>query len=299
MNRLLSIITVLSALLITQITLVWAAEPFVIPGWDIIQEASIPVTIDSGNSLSVAQSFAFKILGLLKLVISGFALIFMVMIGVYMIVFSENEERVKNQRNQITYTLIGFLFLNVPGILWQVFNPWSKTASVGAPSPWTDTDWGAIFWDTYGFSGILWDMIGFLRVFVYGIAILMLTWGFFQLITSAWEEEKQKQSKNRITYGFLGLIFMGFVEIWSRLIAGWDFNSYIPTISGQLFGLALFFAAPVAIFFLMWGGYQFITSAGDEEKVKKWKTIVTNTLIAGLILIAALSFLSDLINFKL
>ncbi|MFZ2256318.1 MAG: hypothetical protein WAW30_07345 [Patescibacteria group bacterium] len=53
-------------------------------------------------------------MNLLKVVVSGFALVFMVMVGVYMVVFSENEERVKTQRKQIVYILIGFLFLNVP-----------------------------------------------------------------------------------------------------------------------------------------------------------------------------------------
>lgn len=37
-----------------------------------------------------------------------------------------------------------------------------------------------------------------------------------------------------------------------------------------------------------------ITAAGDEEKVKKAKSIFTNTLIAALILLGAYSFVSDL-----
>ena len=33
-----------------------------------------------------------------------------------MIVFSETEDRIKTQRKQITYALMGFLFLNLPGL---------------------------------------------------------------------------------------------------------------------------------------------------------------------------------------
>ena len=66
------------------------------------------------NVVDIGQSFGMRILGLMKVVVSGFALIFMVMIGVYMVVFSENEERIKTQRRQIVYVLIGFLFLNIP-----------------------------------------------------------------------------------------------------------------------------------------------------------------------------------------
>jgi hypothetical protein len=48
-----------------------------------------------------------------------------------------------------------------------------------------------------------------------------------------------------------------------------DIGSSIPGIAGILFKIALFFAAPTAIFFIIYGAYYYITSAGDEERVKK------------------------------
>jgi hypothetical protein len=66
-----------------------------------------------------------------------------------------------------------------------------------------------------------------------------------------------------------------------------------------MLGLAMYFAAPVAIFFLVTAAYYYITSAGDEERIKKAKSIFTNTLIAALILLGAYSFLSDLVSFSL
>lgn len=53
--------------------------------------------------------------------ISGFALIYLIMIGVYMILGSDNEETVKTQRKQIVYALIGFIFLNIPGFVYTIF----------------------------------------------------------------------------------------------------------------------------------------------------------------------------------
>jgi hypothetical protein len=58
--------------------------------------------------------------------------------------------------------------------------------------------------------------------------------------------------------------------------------------------LALFFAWPIAIFFLTLAWYYYITSNGDEERVKKAKAIVINTVIATLILLASYTFLLDL-----
>jgi glucose uptake protein GlcU len=79
--------------------------------------------VNGGTIEEVGQSFGFRMLALAKIVISGFALIYMVLIGVYMVVFSENEEKVKTQRKQIVYTLIGFLFLNIPGLIYEVMSP--------------------------------------------------------------------------------------------------------------------------------------------------------------------------------
>ncbi|MFZ4461885.1 MAG: hypothetical protein ACOYN2_05205 [Patescibacteria group bacterium] len=71
------------------------------------------------------------------------------------------------------------------------------------------------------------------------------------------------------------------------------------SIFASLANLALFFAGPTAIFFLTLGAWYYITSAGDEEKAKKGKSIVINTFIAVIILLASYTFLKDLADFKL
>jgi hypothetical protein len=78
---------------------------------------------------------------------------------------------------------------------------------------------------------------------------------------SGGDEEKWKKAKNHIIYGMLGLVFMGFVELWGELVATGDFTSYIPGVAGTFFSLAMYIAAPIAIFMLIWGGYYWITSA--------------------------------------
>lgn len=265
----------------------------------IIGDKSIWVGGATNGNPEWVQEFAFRILELIKLVVSGFALIYIVLIGVYMITFSDTEDRVKTQRKQIVYALLGFIFLNIPGLVWTIFRPDEVKGSIDATVNWSDINGGSLLWSTYGFDGLMGDFIGFLRIFAYGVAILTFTWGSFRLIMSGGDEEKQKTAKNRLIYGLLGLIFLGFVEGWSRIVAYGDFSSTIPNVANKLFSLALFFAAPVAIFMLIWGAYYYITSGGDEERAKKGKNIVVNTFIATIILIAAMSFLSDLVKFTL
>lgn len=275
------------------------AAPIEIPGGNIIAWPSIPIESSTGDGIEVLQWVGFKILWFLKLFVSGIALIYIVMIGVYMIVFSENEDRIKSQRRQITYTLIAFLFLNIPGAIYTAFMPNEKWTTLQTDPAWRDTTSGSVFWDTFWFEWVFGDLIAFFRVFIFGVAIVMFTWGLFRMIVSAGDEEAQKQGKNRLIYGTIGLLFLWFVEFWGTLVANGDFENYIPSIANSLFWIAIFFAAPVAIFFLIWWAYYYITSAGDEDRIKKGKSIIINTFIATIILIASLSFLSDLINFQL
>jgi Type IV secretion system pilin len=289
------------ALIITIIVWDIVSAAITLPGGTdtIIAAPSIQVWLSNASSVEMAQWLGIKILGFAKLMISGLALIYIVLMWVYMIVFSESEERIKTQKKQIIYTLIGFLFINIPWLAYQIFIPDDKNGSIGwAIGFWWDTWWGSTFWNvTYGLDPFLYNIIAFLKVFIFGIAVLIFTWGLFQLILSAGDDEKKKMARNRLLYGILGLIFLGFVEIWWALVSAGNFVSYFPVIGRKLLGLSLFFAAPIAIFMLIWAGYYYITSGGDEERIKKAKTIIINTGIAAVILIASLSFITELINF--
>lgn len=113
------------------------------------------------------------------------------------------------------------------------------------------------------------------------------------ILTSRGREEKITEAKNKIFYTVLGLFFVGMIEAWKHLAFGGNITDGINII-GSLSSLALFFAGPVAMFFLTLAGYYYITSAGDEERIKKAKSIVINTILATLILLAAYTFLLDL-----
>ena len=269
-----------------------------IPGTSQIINNSIGVTVATDGSINSAKDFGFRILGVIRIVISGIALVYLVMIGVYIILGSDNEETVKTQRKQITYALIGFLFLNIPGFVYTIFAP-SSVGSIGTVDNWSSTTGSTLFWNTAGFEGIVGNMIAFLRVFAFGVAVTMFTWGLFNLLVSGGDDEKKKQAKNRIVYGIIGLVFLGFVQLWGNLVAMGDFTRYIPSVGGTLFALVMYIAAPIAIFVLIYAAYLMITSAGDEDRVKKGKSILINTGIGLIILLAGLSFMTDIVTFQL
>lgn len=128
---------------------------------------------------------------------------------------------------------------------------------------------------------------------IFAAAIFMITLTGIQLLTSRGREERVTEAKNKILYSILALIFVGIIEAWKALAFGGVIADGVNLFE-SLARLALFFAAPVAIFFLTLAGYYYITSNGDEEQVKKAKSIVVNTLLATLILLASYTFLLEL-----
>lgn len=151
MKRILTYILVILSTILLSYSISGFASTLEIPGADIISENSILVTTTGTDATEITQSFGLKILGLLKIVISGFALIFMVMIGAYMVIFSENEERIKTQRRQIVYVLVAFLFLNIPGFVYDVLSP----ADAGGVTLVSDTWTLKMIWYQAGIPGFV------------------------------------------------------------------------------------------------------------------------------------------------
>jgi hypothetical protein len=88
-------------------------------------------------------------------------------------------------------------------------------------------------------------------------------------------------------------MFVWFIETWKNFVYTWNMSVW-TNIFKTIIELILFFAWPVAIFFLTLAWYYYITSNWDEDKVKKAKSIIINTVIATIILLVWYSILLDL-----
>ncbi len=135
-----------------------------------------------------------------------------------------------------------------------------------------------------------------MQIFIGLSALFMITLAGLQIILSSGKEEAMQKAKGKILYTIVALIFVGFIEALKHFTFSGDIGEG-TSLFASITNLALFFAAPVAIFFLTLAGYYYITSNGDEERVKKAKNIIVNTLLATFILLASYAFLIELINF--
>ena len=226
--------------------------------------------------------------------------IFMVYTGAQMVLsLGSDEEELKKSKTSLWYATLWLVFINIPGTLFNAFNKTDSSTLDGRIwySSWvrtpgnTDTN---VFIDVFNFWYTLnTDIIWFIQVALSGIAIFMIIISGVKILTSRGKEEKITEQKNKITWSIIWLVFIWFVESWKEVVFEGKIGDW-ANFFGTMSNLALFFAWPIAIFFLTLAGYYYITSNGDEERIKKAKAIVINTLIATLILLASYTFLLDL-----
>ncbi len=275
----------------------WFAAIDIPGGKEVIKVSHV---IDSsGDVVSDIEDVGLSIYTVLKRIVMGIMVIYTVYIWAMMIMsMGSDEEQLSWAKRQIWYMLVALIFINIPDTLYYAFYKDGDTV-VGNDIEWTFSDASTetsqnLFFEftTFGY-GLNNQIITFLEVLVALAALFMITLAGINLMVSRWREEKMSEAKGKIIYSVLALLFVGMIESWKQLAFGGSIAEWINLFE-SLANLALFFAAPIAIFFLTLAGYYYITSNGDEERVKKAKSIIVNTLLACLILIASYTFLLDL-----
>ncbi len=269
--------------------------------WDNIKNVSI-VPIWWGNTKSEITNLSFSVLHTIKLILGWVILIYIVYIWIQMIMAMWAEDKLKWSKNQLYYTLLAFLFINIPGQLYDMFSGKNDGATRNVTESTTykgvdlETSSNIIvnFWNWNLTMGD-W-VIPFVKALLAWVVIIMLIIAWINLIMSKWDEEKRKKAKWRFLYSGFWLVFLWVIEAWTRFAYTWEIKTW-QWIFAQLMNLAIFFAGPTVIVFLIYGWFLFITSSWDEAKSKKWIAILKNTFLAVIILLASYTFLKDLVDF--
>ena len=255
------------------------------------------VSIDkwaSGNIVEDINSLGFSLLKTFKLILQWLLVIYIVYVWVTMIISMwTDEDKLTKSKNQLWYSLIALVFINIPGTIYGVISNNSRWSV-------NDTDWekaniflniDLLSWEWW----IIWQIVSFMEVIIFGLALFVMVLAGISIMVSRWRDEKVKEAKEKILYSLVWLVFVWFIEAWKQLAIQWDV-SFGNDIFGNIVDIALVFAWPVAIIFLTLAGYYYITSNGDEERVKKSKSIIVNTLIGVILLIVMATFLNDLLT---
>lgn len=252
------------------------------------------------DALEKIINWALSILHTVKVILSWVFLIYLVFLGFQMVMAMWADDKLSASKRQIYYTLLAFLFVNIPWQLYSLFI-WKVNGDVTEKVKHSDviikdTD-GNIFVNFFEWnSTIEWWVIAFIKVIVIWVVIMLFMMAWIWLISSWWNDEKRKKARTRFLNWIIWLIFLWVIQSWVAIVYDGKITEG-QTLFAKISNLAIFFTWPVAIFFLILWGFYYITSAWDEAKTKKWIAIIKNTFIAVIILIACYAFLMDLKDF--
>jgi len=284
-------------------------------GWN----GSIKTIIDfSANNdlLSTVQNLLRNVIDFVRLVLNWVALLAMLYIWFLWVTSMGDEEKVSDGKNRIMLVVLGLFLVNIPEVLYRIFT-WSdyridgfstKVSQVGGQlsaggTAQSITESSAArcnflfcpqnFWWTNVDS-----IIPVLEVTMLVVAVVMFTIGGFLMLLwgteSAWET-----AKRRLWYGVIALLVTGFLEmIYRAIYFQSNLNSIANKTTSVLTQAAKFFiylAGPIAIIYIIIGGYYFITSWGNEERTDKGKKILMYTFFATLMLLLGYTFLIEIV----
>lgn len=259
-----------------------------------------------GTTLEKVQNGGMSLLRTFKVIIGALAVIYMVYAGIQMIMAMGNDDKALSAaKRTLYYAITAFLFVNIPGQLVEIFAGKKLTGtdvtSNAAITWFTDKqadNTSNLFFNLQFWRGTIEEgVISFIKIMIFAIAVFMFTFWGIQMIASGGDDKARAAARSKILWGVGALIFVGLIQVWINIVYSGNVSSG-QWFFAKLANMALFFAGPTAIIFLLFGGYLFVTSAGDEEKAKKGKNIVINTAIATLILLASYTFLKDLADLK-
>lgn len=266
---------------------------------DKIKETSIKIE-SSWNIVNDVNDIWLRIMKIIKLVFEWVLIIYIVYIWIEMIMSMWTDDTsLSKAKTSIRYSILALVFINIPSALYSAFrqdNYWTIDSKIWYSSwfatPWSSTNNVLInvfnFWETLN-----WDIIWFIEIWLSAITIFLIIIYWIKIILSNWKEEELTKAVTKITWSVWWLIFIWFIEAWKKFVFNWKISDWANLFS-TFSNLALFFAWPVAISFLTIAAYYYITSNWNEDKVKKAKSIVVNTVIATVILLASYTFLLDL-----
>ncbi len=263
------------------------------PTWDIEASSIDPTWNDLENDI---ENVWLWILWIIKLIVQWILILFIVYTWIQMILSMwSNEEELSSAKRQLRYAIVWVFFINIPQTLFNIFNTrgavwWDWRSATSFTNSWTTNL--LVTWD---FSTIIGMIIHFLEVAIFFAAIFMFILAWIQILTSRWRDERVKEWKNKILYWIWWLVFIWIIEAWKSIIFEWNAVWWV-WLFNTLLQIILFFAWVTVIFFLSLAWYYAITSAWDEEKIKKSKSIVINVLIGILILTLSYTFLIDLLT---
>ncbi|MBI4022533.1 MAG: hypothetical protein HY372_04175 [Candidatus Andersenbacteria bacterium] len=158
---------------------------------------------------------------------------------------------------------------------------------------WAQTTGGLSF---LTFQDLAQNIADFLLSLVSMVALAVFVWGGLTYITSLGDESRSAKAKRTIAYAVAGMMVAGLaflIQVTVEAVGEFGLGRFIgvggviDVIVSRLLAFIRVLLAPAGVFAfaaLIYGGYMYITSGGDESRASLAKRVILYALL-GLIVI--------------
>lgn len=266
------------------------------------KDTNLPAFTDTGQhpdatnvlpGLGTATSPIYFAIDLFRYAISGIALL-MIVIAAIKLVSTDAEEKAKEQKQLMVIGVVGLIVIQMAdtivkkmvfGELGDAFEDVGSAQLYGEQS-------------TAQLRGI----IGFAHAFLGAAAVLVIVVKAATMIYDPGDEEKIGKEKEAIVYALIGLALVGLSEI---IVRGFIFpknGSALPDVNVArqvVVALTNYLSGFVSLFAflaLIFAGYRYVISAGNDEETEKVKKIFYGAIIALVLALGAFALVNTLLT---
>lgn len=145
-------------------------------------------------------------------------------------------------------------------------------------------------------------IIGLVELFIGASAVLIIVIRGILVITSAGEEEAITKAKNHIIYALVGIAAVILSEVVVRGVIFPEAGKELPDVEAGRFILVNIinylsgFVAILSFAGLFYGGYRYVMAAGDEEMNEKIKKLILGAFIALMVSLGAFALVNTVLD---
>lgn len=239
----------------------------------------------------------FTVIDFAKYVLGTVAIIYITIGGIRLITAGKAIEEVSTKQKQnLLYILIGLFLAIISDVLvQQVFFGDYGECLASATNAQACAEQGSL-----QIRGVY----NFIEVFIASIAVLVIVISGFRLVTSAGEEEVIGKQKKRIGFAVAGLVLVGvsefivkeivFPESGTRGVAPGQGIKLISMITNFVSA----FVGTLSFVFMVYGGWMYVISRGNQEQMEKAKKIIIGAIIGIVIAFAAFGIVRTFLSIE-
>lgn len=245
------------------------------------------------EGVGTATSPIFFALDFFRYVVSGLAIIIIV-IQAIKLVSTANEEEAGKAKTTLVIGTMGLIII-------QVADAAVKKMFFGEQGEaFEDIASAELYAEET--TKYLRGIIGLVEIFIGSVAVLVIVVRGILVITSGGEEEALTKAKKHILYALIGIAAIILSEVVVRGVIFPEAGKELPDIQAGRFilvNITNYLAGFVAILSfagLFYGGYRYVVSAGDEEMNEKIKKLIVGALIALVLALGAFAVVNTFLS---